>query len=471
MKKPSALNDLNIIYISGIKGKGSTSAFTQSILLHLNSSNDKQHQQPIKTGLFTSPHLITIRERIRINGVPISEDLFAKYNQDVWQRLKSTINDRHEDWALQIQKGMATDDSNPLELSPELLFCPEMPSYFIYMFLVAVHAFLQEKVDVAIIEVGVRGEHGVANIIEKPIVCGITALGIDHVDVLGHTIEEITWDQAGIIKPDTPVVTFEQIPQAMAIIQQRAQEKGSLVTVLYPKDIKQLDAVTLGLDGTHQMQNALMAIEMSRIWLEKCRGTCLDKNAVPEEFKAGLAQVVWPGRGQRVNVKDTRYRSQANQVIFYLDGAHTMESIQVCVDWFQGALKKDEDNEPVKRILLFNCTNGRDGTQLLELITDIQSNVHFDHVMFSCNTAFRQEHTTASTDESVSMHAAMVDMWKKRNPSFDAKNIHQMLQTAEDAVEWIIDYSKTHKEKIQVLTTGSLILVGHVLAVLGIPVQ
>lgn len=177
---------MNLIHISGTKGKGSTSSLTQSIIR--NYPGDK----PIKTGLFTSPHLVAVRERIRINGAPISEALFAKYSQDVWERLEATKEE-----ALAEIEASNKDAKAALRNTREH---PDKPIYFRYLTLVALHAFIQEKVDCAILEVGVGGEYDSTNIIEKPIVCGITALGLDHVSVLGNTIDQIAWHKAGIIK-------------------------------------------------------------------------------------------------------------------------------------------------------------------------------------------------------------------------------------------------------------------------------
>lgn len=101
---------------------------------------------------------------------------------------------------------------------------PDKPTYFRYLNLLAFHAFVEEQVDVAILEVGIGGQYDSTNIVEKPIVCGITALGLDHVNVLGNTIDKIAWHKAGIIKPKAPVVAFEQPAEAMQVIEERAKD-------------------------------------------------------------------------------------------------------------------------------------------------------------------------------------------------------------------------------------------------------
>eukprot|EP00055_Hartaetosiga_balthica_P006850 m.22476 g.22476 ORF g.22476 m.22476 type:complete len:249 (-) comp5460_c0_seq1:1298-2044(-) len=130
------LSNLKIIHIAGSKGKGSTSAFTESIL----------RDHGFKTGLFTSPHIIEVRERIRINGTPISRESFAKHLQEFTETVEE-------------------NESHP-------------PTYFVTTFLLALKVFLSEKVDVAILEVGMGGLFDATNIVQHPVVCGITHIGM-----------------------------------------------------------------------------------------------------------------------------------------------------------------------------------------------------------------------------------------------------------------------------------------------------
>ena len=212
--------------------------------------------------------------------------------------------------------------------------------------------------------------------------------------VLGDTIDKIAWHKAGIIKPNTPVIAFEQLPDAMAVIEERAKEKNAPLTVLHAKDTEKLKGVKIGLAGVHQQYNALTAIELCRIWLNKCRDIQL-KQDVPEEFKDGLAKVVWPGRGQKLNISDTRYNDKASKnVMYYLDGAHTAESLRVCANWFEETVKEEEGK--ASRVLMFNCTNGRDGPHLLDVIASIQPEVQFDHVIFTTNVTFRKGYTAGN---------------------------------------------------------------------------
>lgn len=128
--EPKDFDKLNLIHVTGTKGKGSTSALAQSTLYHYDTN--------IKTGLFTSPHLVAVRERIRINGVPISEELYAKYTQDVWERLEATKEEAI--------RAMNLSEHDTKELLRNTREHPDKPIYFRFLTLVALHAFIQEKV-------------------------------------------------------------------------------------------------------------------------------------------------------------------------------------------------------------------------------------------------------------------------------------------------------------------------------------
>lgn len=317
------------------------------------------------------------------------------------------------------------------------------------------------------------GEYDSTNIIEKPIVCGITALGLDHVTVLGNTIDQIAWHKSGIIKQDVPVVSFEQPPLAMEVVIKRAQEKNAPLTVLYANQVSKLEGVEIGLAGLHQKYNALTAIELCKIWLKRVRGIEL-KEDVPEGFKKGLKAVTWPGRGQKLSIADTKYNTNTNNVTWYLDGAHTIESLETCADWFQSTV---ENTLNATRVLVFNCTHGRDSDRLLSIIAKIQPKIHFDHVVFSTNITYKEGYTadntnkTVSLEEVTSVQQALAQSWRKQVPDFNQQNIHTT-DTIEDAIDFTVELAKNNGDKqVQVLTTGSLIMVGNTLTVLGIEPQ
>ncbi|KAI2554043.1 folylpolyglutamate synthase [Homo sapiens] len=190
------LDRLNIIHVTGTKGKGSTCAFTECIL----------RSYGLKTGFFSSPHLVQVRERIRINGQPISPELFTKYFWRLYHRLEET-----------------KDGS-----------CVSMPPYFRFLTLMAFHVFLQEKVDLAVVEVGIGGAYDCTNIIRKPVVCGVSSLGIDHTSLLGDTVEKIAWQKGGIFKQGVPAFTVLQPEGPLAVLRDRAQQISVLGSQRHP---------------------------------------------------------------------------------------------------------------------------------------------------------------------------------------------------------------------------------------------
>ena len=162
---PKPVDELPIIHVAGTNGKGSTCAFIDSILRHCGK----------KTGLFTSPHLISFCERIRINGIQISE-------KEISKRI-SQIKVLVEGW-------------------------DEEPTFFEITTALALEYFVDEKVDVAILEVGLGGRLDSTNIV-NPKVCVITPVSLDHQHILGETISEIAKEKAGIIKAGESVLDLE----------------------------------------------------------------------------------------------------------------------------------------------------------------------------------------------------------------------------------------------------------------------
>jgi folylpolyglutamate synthase/dihydrofolate synthase len=292
---------LNIVHVAGTKGKGSTCAYVDSIL----SKYQGSHGIPRKTGLYTSPHLVSVRERIRINSIPLSSELFAKYFFEVWDLLQST------------GKSLTPDSE-------------DKPTYFRYLTLMSFHVFIEEQVDVAVYEVGVGGEYDATNIVERPAATGISTLEIDHVLILGDTINKIAWHKAGIMKTGSPAFTVPQVQEAMTVVERRAREKNVKLQVVEINPT--LTSVKISPDADFQRQNASLAIALTNAVLEKVDSSfSLPKEGLPRQFIDGLEHVVWRGRFEIRNDRNVRW---------YLDGAHTAYSLKVAAQWFASQCSK-----------------------------------------------------------------------------------------------------------------------------------
>lgn len=294
-----------MVHVAGTKGKGSVCAFVASIL----SRHARPRPRRSRIGLLTSPHLIAVRERIRLDGAPISEELFARYFFEVLDLLTAPA-------AASVHPGDAAPGSAPI--------------YARYLTLMAFHVFLREGVDVAVVETGVGGEFDATNVVERPVCAGISTLGIDHVFVLGDTVEKIAWHKAGVMKSGCKAFAVEQVafPSAEAVLRERAVEKGVDLRVVGVDERLKRSGVKVRPDAAFQRRNASLAIALAETALERVDpdGFQRSEEGLPVEFKEGIEQVVWRGRCE---VKDE------GKIRWCIDGAHTTDSLKVAARWFK----------------------------------------------------------------------------------------------------------------------------------------
>ena len=276
------------VHIAGTNGKGSTAAFLEKIL----------REAGFRTGLNTSPHLERINERVRISGEEISDERFA----EIFTRIHAVIEELLAEGKLRAH-----------------------PTYFECVTALAFEAFARERVDFAVIEVGLGGRLDATNVV-TPMVSIITRIDFDHENYLGHSLREIAGEKAGILKAQVPVVFAPQLPEARDVLLEKAKELRCPVVETSRAFRVESEAVEHGcvravveeiasgkvfsiepkLAGRFQLQNALNAVGAARI-LQNRSYRISDEN-----IAGGIATMEWPGRLERLQTRPD----------VYLDGAH-----------------------------------------------------------------------------------------------------------------------------------------------------
>ena len=390
---------LKVIHIGGTNGKGSTIAFLKSMLEKLG----------LRVGVFSSPYLIHYTEQISINGESIPE-----------ARLEALMVDYQS-----LLEGEATAN---LQGTTE----------FEIITAIAYDYFASEQVDVAIMEVGMGGLLDSTNVCQ-PILTGITTIGLDHVALLGDTLEAIAEQKAGIIKRRVPLVTGRIAPEALAVIDRIAEGKAaprlaygvdyqvghqeSVVTgeiFDYASAVRQGRFQT-GLLGLHQIENAGMAIALLDTFCQE-DGRELASNDL---LAQALEETRWPGRLEIVS----------REPLMILDGAHNPHAIKALVATLQ------ERFADYHKEILFTCIKTKALEDMLDLL-GIMPHTELTLTYFDDSRA---------TDESVLKEAA-----KSRNLSY---------QDWQDFLEQKLTDKKEEKKTVRIVT-GSLYFLSQVRAYL-----
>ena len=390
---------LKVIHIGGTNGKGSTIAFLKSMLEKLG----------LRVGVFSSPYLIHYTEQISINGESIPEaklETLMEYYQSL--------------------------------LEGEAAANLQGTTEFEIITAIAYDYFASEQVDVAIMEVGMGGLLDSTNVCQ-PILTGITTIGLDHVALLGNTLEAIAEQKAGIIKQGIPLVTGRIAPEALAVIDRIAEgkdvprlayganyqvrHKESVVTgevFDYTSAVRQ-DRFQTGLLGLHQIENAGMAIALLDTFCQE-DGRELASNDL---LAQALEETGWPGRLEIVS----------RDPLMILDGAHNPHAIKVLIATLQ------ERFADYRKEILFTCIKTKALEDMLDLLGEIPDTeltlTHFDD--------------SRATDESVLKEAA-----KSRNLSY---------QGWQDFLEQKLTDKKEEKQTVRIVT-GSLYFLSQVRAYL-----
>ncbi|RHZ43372.1 LipA and NB-ARC domain protein [Aspergillus thermomutatus] len=396
----NAVNSLNVIHVSGTKGKGSTCAFTRSFL----HAHSMRTGFPRRIGLYTGPHLQCVRERIQIDDHPVPEDLFTRYFFEVWDRIMPKD--------VELDSGVA-----------------RQPRYLQFLALLAFHTFIREEVDAAIFEVHHGGEYDATNVIQNPVVTGITSLGMDHVAQLGPTIETIAWHKAGIFKSGAPAFSVTQEPDPAEVMRKRALDKGTTLTFVSANECLPTDA-----------------LELTKAFLRtKAPGHTLSD----ADIRHGVENFRLTGRFEIIG---------EGQLQWFVDGAHNVLSLEQTAEWFA----RNANNEHKCRALIFShLSEERDGVTLVRSLAHalFRNEVKPGHVIF---TTYQEKEDDpidqsikASEPRSHDVCALYASVWKGLDP--------QAMVTTAPTIERAVRLARetgVREDGMQVLVTGSLYMVG-----------
>jgi dihydrofolate synthase / folylpolyglutamate synthase len=285
---------LRYIHVAGSNGKGSTCAFIASFL----------KQAGYKTGLYTSPHLCDIRERFRINGLWISQNDFDRHCRAVLKACEKT-------------KRKLGHSPTHFEALTAIAFC----------------WFKEQKVDWVVLEVGLGGRLDATNIIAAPAVSLITPIGLEHQNILGKTISQISGEKAGIIKAESFVATVQYSAAALNVIRGKAGEYGAELwssgkEFRYDRTDKGIDWSGSGLnreikfpqEGDYQAANAALALA----GIQYLR-TRYQVRASEKTIEKSFAAMRWPGRMEKIS----------SQPLIFLDGAHNPDGAKVLASYLK----------------------------------------------------------------------------------------------------------------------------------------
>lgn len=318
--------DRKIVHVAGTNGKGSVCAYLQAILM----------AEGKRTGFFTSPHLVSVNERIRVDNIQIDNETFLKVFRKVLKIVRQMVED-----------GI------------------EHPSYFEFLFGMGMTAFAETDVEYIILETGLGGRLDATNAIDNPALAIITSISLDHTAILGDTIEKIAGEKAGIIKSGVPVFFDGSSKKAAEVIKAKASELGVSCREVtknayeiqevhrkyiafsrrsaYDKDV----IFQVPMCGCYQAMNAELALEASEYLLA-------GEEIHMDRWKEALAELHWEGRMERVGAHIT------------VDGAHNPGAMEAFVE----SVKALDESERGEMVLLFSAVSDKKYDQMIEYLCE-----------------------------------------------------------------------------------------------------
>lgn len=281
-----------IIHVTGTNGKGSTIAFMRELFV--------AHGK--KVGTFTSPHIISIHDRICINGQPIAEEDFIRIANQV-KEMEKTLLETHDQL-----------------------------SFFELLTLIALLYFKEQGVDLVLLEVGIGGLLDTTNVVTGEIAV-ITSIGLDHQETLGDSLEEIAEQKAGIFKAGKKAVIAKLAPEAKLVCQNTARELAvelyqagqdfTLTAGNFSSKLASFSQLDISLEGAYQQENAALALQTFLLFMAS-RGERVEEVLV----RRALQETHWAGRLERIRPQ------------IYLDGAHNLPALTRLVEFIQGKIQK-----------------------------------------------------------------------------------------------------------------------------------
>lgn len=424
-----AMNSMKYVHIAGTKGKGTCSVYTSQLLRSYGR----------RVGLFTSPHLVDIRERIVVDGSMLPPETFARYFFDVYDRHQALL-----------------DSESDLDRDTA-----KRANFFRIMFLTSLHAFASEGVEISVMEVGIGGRIDATNVI-TPSVCGITSLGMDHMDILGDTIEAIAAEKAGIMKPGVPCFSVAQddYPSTRKVLERRSREVDCPLVFMDPGVLPIRQWPRLSIGGEHAERNSKLALMLARTVAE-----CPLVTPLMNEEIAALGATTYAGRSQVIRV--------SSNVTVFLDGAHTPESLEAASKWFfRAAADRDKEvanddgaSRPHRNVLLFYST--RDPAALFKTLMPYTRQLH-KAVMATIHSP--KVPTSGVTDDHKEHLLRYVESWRKLYPEIPCLPCAAPFEQWRDIEELVAGSTGELDDAdapVNIFVTGSFFLVGDVIKMIS----
>ncbi|KAK4647441.1 uncharacterized protein QC761_101510 [Podospora bellae-mahoneyi] len=442
-----ASSGLKCVHVAGTKGKGSVSAFVGSILAQYSNPPTQ------KVGVYTSPHLVDQRERISLlspqekEGM-IDEEKFGKYVNLVWDTMTA-----------EARKQLGA------EAKEEELEGPgTKPFYFRFLTIVALRAFLDEGVRDAVVECGIGGEHDSTNVLTEESVSAavVTQLGIDHVGMLGDTVEKIAWHKAGIFKRGVKAFTIRHPRETVGeVLRERAREKGAELVEIGEEEVKGWKGVEGGmLQGPFQKGNMALAVYAAREHLVKTGHKFEGRfgvdeewglDDIPDKFVKGLREASLRGRCEVV-------RDGKNGTEWLVDGAHTEDSLAGVGEWFASRAGDG------LRVLVFNQQERDPKILLTALLKGAEKEVSGSKEVFTHAFFTRNEELPPKEGEKrdLSVQTKALEIMKEYNGEVESR-VSDNVQLTIEGVKYLTAKARAEGKECRVLATGSFHLVGTVL--------